>query len=42
MPSEMFVQINSKIFDIFCLREELIVDVDYGTGFSVIGESDMG
>jgi hypothetical protein len=33
MPGEAFVQMNSKIFD--------IVDVDYGTGFSAIGESDM-
>jgi hypothetical protein len=42
MPGEAFVQMNSKIFDIFCLKERLIVYVDYGTGFSVIGESDMG
>jgi hypothetical protein len=33
---------NSKIFNIFCLREEFIVDIDYRTGFSAIGESDMG
>jgi hypothetical protein len=31
MPGEAFVQMNSKIFDIFCLRERFIVDVDYGT-----------
>jgi hypothetical protein len=37
-PGEAFVQMNSKIFDIFCLRERLIVDVDYGIGFSAIGE----
>jgi hypothetical protein len=42
MPGEAFVQINSKISDIFCLRERFIVDVDCGTGFSAIGESDMG
>jgi hypothetical protein len=42
MPREAFVQINSKIFEIFCLRERFIVDVDYGTGFSAISESDMG
>jgi hypothetical protein len=42
MPGEAFVQMNSKIFDIFCLRERFIVYVDYGTGFSAIGESDMG
>jgi hypothetical protein len=42
MPGEAFVQMNSNIFDIFCLRESFIVDVDYGTGFSAIGESDMG
>jgi hypothetical protein len=40
-PGEAFVQMNSKIFDI-CLRERFIVDVDNGTGFSAIGESDMG
>jgi hypothetical protein len=42
MPGEAFVKTNSKIFDIFCLRERFIVDVDYGTGFSSIGESDTG
>jgi hypothetical protein len=42
MPSEAFVQINSKVFNIFCLTERFIVDIDYGTGFSAIGESDMG
>jgi hypothetical protein len=42
MPGEAFVQMNSKIFDIFCLRERFIVVVDYGAGFSTIGESDMG
>jgi hypothetical protein len=42
MPGEAFVQMNSKIFDIFCLREMFIVDVDYGTGFSAICESVMG
>jgi hypothetical protein len=42
MPGDAFVQMNSKIFDILCLRETSIVDVDYGTGFSAIGESDMG
>jgi hypothetical protein len=42
MPGEAFVQMNSKIFYIFCLRERFFVDVDYKTGFSVIGESDMG
>jgi hypothetical protein len=42
MPGEAFVQMNSKIFNTFCLRERFIVDVDYGTGFSAIGESDMG
>jgi hypothetical protein len=42
MPGETFVQMNCKIFDIFCLRERLIVDVDYGTGLSAIGESDIG
>jgi hypothetical protein len=42
MPGEAFVRMNSKIFDIFCFRERFIVDVDYGTGFSVIGESDLG
>jgi hypothetical protein len=33
---------NSKIFDIIYLRKRFIVDLDYGTGFSAIGESDMG
>jgi hypothetical protein len=33
---------NSKILDILCLRERFIIDVDYQTGFSAIGESDMG
>jgi hypothetical protein len=42
MPGEAFVQMNSKIFDIFCSRERFIVDVDYGTGFSAFGECDMG
>jgi hypothetical protein len=42
MPGEAFVQMNSQIFDIFCSRERFSVDVDYGTGFSAIGESDMG
>jgi hypothetical protein len=42
LPGEAFVQMDSKIFDIFCLRERFIVDVDYGTGFSAIGEGDMG
>jgi hypothetical protein len=42
VPSEVLVQMNSKIFNIFCLRERLIVDIDYGTGFSAIGECDMG
>jgi hypothetical protein len=46
MPGEAFVKMNSKIFDIFCLRERererFVVDVDYGTGFSAIGESDIG
>jgi hypothetical protein len=42
MPGEAFVQMNSKIFDIFCLRERFIVDVGYETGFSATGESDMG
>jgi hypothetical protein len=37
MPGEVFVQMNFKIFDIFCLRERFIVNVDYGTGFSSIG-----
>jgi hypothetical protein len=37
MPGEAFVQMNSKIFGILCLRERFIVDVDYGTGFSAIG-----
>jgi hypothetical protein len=35
-------QLNSNIFDIFCLRERFIVDVDCGTVFFAIGESDMG
>jgi hypothetical protein len=42
MPSEAFVQMNSNIFNIFCFRERFIVDIDYGTGFSAIGECDMG
>jgi hypothetical protein len=42
IPDEAFVQMNSKIFDIFCLRERFIFYVDYGTGFSAIGESHMG
>jgi hypothetical protein len=42
MPGEAFVQTNSKIFIIFCLRERFVVDIAYGTGFSAIGESDMG
>jgi hypothetical protein len=42
MPIEAFVQMNSKIFNIFCLREGFIVDINYGTGFSAIGESDIG
>jgi hypothetical protein len=29
MPGKAFVQMNSKIFDIFCLKERFIVDVDY-------------
>jgi hypothetical protein len=33
---------NSKIFDVFCLRERFIADVDYGTGSSAIGECDVG
>jgi hypothetical protein len=33
IPGEAFVQMNSKIFDILCLRERFIVDVDYGTVF---------
>jgi hypothetical protein len=42
MPSEAFVQMNSKIFNILCLREKFIADIDCGTGFSVIGECDIG
>jgi hypothetical protein len=42
MPGEAFVQMNSKTFDILCLRERFIVDIDYRTGFSAIGESYMG
>jgi hypothetical protein len=42
MPGEAFVQMNSKIFDIFCLRERFSVYVDNGIGSSAIGESDMG
>jgi hypothetical protein len=42
IPSEAFVLMNPKIFSIFFLRERVIVDIDYGTGFSGIGESDMG
>jgi hypothetical protein len=42
MTGDAFFQMNSKIFDIFCLREKFIVDVDYGTGFSAINGSDMG
>jgi hypothetical protein len=42
MPGEAFVQMNSKISDIFCLRERFIFYVDYGKGFSKIGESNMG
>jgi hypothetical protein len=42
MPGEASVQMNSKIFHIFCLRERFIVDVDYRTGFPAIGESNMG
>jgi hypothetical protein len=42
IPGEAFVQMNSKIFNIFCLRERFFVDIDYGTGFSAIGECDMG
>jgi hypothetical protein len=42
LPGEALVQMNSKIFDIFCLGERFVVDVDYGTGFSAIGERDMG
>jgi hypothetical protein len=41
MPSEAFVQMNSKLFNIFCLRERFIVDIDYGTGFSAVGECGM-
>jgi hypothetical protein len=41
MPGEAFVQMNSKIFDIFCSRERFIFYVDYGTGFSAFGECDM-
>jgi hypothetical protein len=41
MPGEAFVQMNSKILDILCWRERFVVDVDYGTGFSAIGESDL-
>jgi hypothetical protein len=41
VPGEAFVQMNSKIFNIFCLRERFIVDIDYGAGFSAIGECDM-
>jgi hypothetical protein len=37
MPSETFVQMNSKIFNIFCLRERFIVDIHYGTDLSAIG-----
>jgi hypothetical protein len=33
---------NSKIINVFCLRERFIVGTDYGTGFSAIGECDMG
>jgi hypothetical protein len=42
MPGDAFVQMNCKIFDIFCMRQSFIVDVDYGIGFSAISESDMG
>jgi hypothetical protein len=41
MPSGAFVQMNSKIFNIFCLRQRFIVGIDYGTSFSAIGECDM-
>jgi hypothetical protein len=39
MPGEASVPMNSKISDTFCLKERFIVDVDYGTGFSAIGET---
>jgi hypothetical protein len=42
MPGEVFAQMNSKIFNIFCLRERFIVDVGYETSFSAIGERDIG
>jgi hypothetical protein len=41
VPSEAFVQMKSKVFNIFCLWERLVVDVNGGAGFSAVGEGDM-
>jgi hypothetical protein len=32
LPSEASVQMKSKVFNIFCLWERLVVDINRGTG----------
>jgi hypothetical protein len=41
VPSEASVQMKSKVFNIFCLWERLIVDINRGAGFSAVGEGDV-
>jgi hypothetical protein len=41
VPSEASVQMKSKVFNIFCLWERLIVDINRGAGFSAVGKGNV-
>jgi hypothetical protein len=41
VPSEASAQMKSKVFNVFCLWERLVVDINHGAGLSVVGEGDM-
>jgi hypothetical protein len=41
VPNEDSVQMKSKVFNIFCLWEWLVVYINRGAGFSAVGESDV-
>jgi hypothetical protein len=41
VPSEASVQMKPKIFNIFCLWEKLVVDINSGAGFSAVCEGDL-
>jgi hypothetical protein len=41
VPSEMSVQMTSKVFNIFCLWERVAVDINGVSGFSAVGEGGL-